>query len=88
MTKVPWRSRECKNKHTVFTVTKLGECISVNHLQLTELGFFGQANGTLTKTHCKNIMIFIDHYSRLQFIYLMTSNLTLSEMIDTKQALE
>jgi hypothetical protein len=50
MTKVPWRGKERKSKHTVFVATKPGECVSVDHIILMEPGFFGQAKGTLTKT--------------------------------------
>jgi hypothetical protein len=55
---------------------------------LTEPSFFGQAKGILTKTCYKNATIFVDHYSRLQFVYLMTSNLSLLETIKAKQAFE
>ncbi len=88
MTKVPWRGKECKSKHTVFVATKPGECISIDHLILTEPGFFGQAKGILTKTRYKDATIFVDHYSRLIFVYLMTSNLSSSETIEAKQAFE
>jgi hypothetical protein len=87
-TKGPWRGKVCKNKHTVFTATKLGKCVSVDYLQSTEPGFFGQVKGTLTKTCCKSATIFVSHYSRLQFVYLMTTNLTSLETIDAKQAFE
>jgi hypothetical protein len=50
-----------------------------------EPGFFGQAKGTLTKTCYKNATSFVDH-SRLICVYLMTSNLNLSEKIEAKQA--
>jgi hypothetical protein len=86
MNKVPWRGKECKVEHRVFTATKPGECISINHLQLTEPCFFGQAKGALTKTHYKSTTINVNQYSRLKFVYLMTSNLTLSETINTKRA--
>jgi hypothetical protein len=88
MTKVLWRGKEHKSEHTVFVTTKPGECVSVDHLISTERGFFGQAKGTLTKTCYKNATIFVNHYSRLIFVYLMTSNLNSSEMIEAKQAFE
>jgi hypothetical protein len=84
MTKVPWRGKERKNKHTVFTATKLGKCVSVDYLQSTEPSYFGQ----LANTRYKNVTIFVNHYSRLQFVYLMTSNLTSLETSDAKQAFE
>jgi hypothetical protein len=88
MTTVPWRSKECKSKHTVFIATKPVECVSVDHLQSMEPGFFGQAKEILTKTHYKNATIFVNHYSKLQFGYLMTSNISLLETIEAKQAFD
>ncbi len=86
MTKVAWRSKEQKNKHTVFNAIKPGECVSIDHLQSTEPGFYGQAKEWLTKTFYKNVTIFVDHYSRLQFVYLMPLNLTSSKTLDAKHA--
>jgi hypothetical protein len=86
MTKVPWRGKKRKSKHTVFVATKPGECVSVDHLISTEPGFFGQTKGILTKTCYKNATIFVNHYSRLIFVYFMTSNLSLLETIEAKQA--
>ncbi len=40
MTKIPWRGRETKASHEVFISTKPGECISVNQMRSTEVGFF------------------------------------------------
>jgi hypothetical protein len=88
MTKVPWRGKERKSKLTAFIATKPGECVSVDHLISTELGFFGQAKGTLTKTRYKSATFFVNHYSRLIFAYLMASNLNLSETVEAKQAFE
>ncbi len=36
----------------------------------------------------KNATIFVDHFSRLQYVYLMTLNSTSSETIDAKRAFE
>ena len=89
MTKVPWRSKGQRDStHPVFAATKPGECVSVDHMQSTEPGFYGQSKGILTKTRYRNATIFVDHYSRLKFVYLMTSNLTGKETIDAKRAFE
>ncbi len=88
MTKVTWRGKEQKAQHSVFTATKLGGFVSVDHLQSTEPGFFGQAKGHLTKTRYKNATVFVDHFSRLQYIHLMTTNLTLSKTLEAKHAFE
>jgi hypothetical protein len=89
MTKVPWRSKGQRNStHPVFAATKPGECVSVNHMQSTEPGFYGQSKGILTKTRYQNATIFVDHYSRFKFVYLMTSNLTGKETVNAKRAFE
>ena len=89
MTKVPWRSKGQRNvTHPVFATTKPGGCISVDHMQSTEPGFYGQSKGTLTKTRYRNATIFVDHYSRLKFVYLMTSNLTGQEAVNAKRAFD
>jgi hypothetical protein len=89
MTKFPWQTKASSNNgNYVFAATKPGECVSVDHIQSTEPGFYGQVEGALTKTCYKNVTIFVDHYSCLRFIYLMTSNLTLSETLNAKRAFE
>ncbi len=88
MTKVPWRSKGQHNvTHPVFAASKPGECVSVDHMQSTEpAGFYGQSKGILTKARYRNATILVDHYSRLKFVYLLTSNLTGQETIDAKRA--
>jgi len=49
MTKIPWRGKETKASHEVFIATKPGECVSVNQMASTEVGFFAQMKGKLTK---------------------------------------
>jgi hypothetical protein len=56
-------------------------------MQSTEQ-FYGQAKGALTKTRYRNATIFVDHYSCLKFVYLMTSNLTSAKTINAKHAFE
>jgi len=40
MTKIPWRGKEPKSSHKVFTATKPGETVSVDQMVSTEVGFF------------------------------------------------
>jgi hypothetical protein len=49
MTKIPWCSKETTASHTVFIVTKLGECISIDQMILTEVGFNVQLKEKFTK---------------------------------------
>ncbi len=70
MTKLPWRGKETKADHEVFVATKPGECTSADQMTSTEVGFSAQLKGKLTKKHYKCATIFVDHFSRLQFVHL------------------
>ena len=59
MTKTSWRSKESKATHQVFVATKLGECVSINHMVSTHVGFFTQLKGGLTKKRYKAASIFV-----------------------------
>ncbi len=48
---LPWQGEETKADHKVFIMTKPGECVSVNQMTLTEVGFYMQLKGKLTKKH-------------------------------------
>jgi hypothetical protein len=65
MTKLPWRGKESKSSHEVFTATKPRECVSVNHMISTQVGFFAQLKGKLTSKQYRATSIFVDHFSRL-----------------------
>jgi hypothetical protein len=71
----------------VFVATKAGKCVSVYQMILTQVGFIAQLKGTLTKKRYIAAIVFIDHYSRLKYIHLMTK-LTSKETMEAKQALE
>ncbi len=86
ITRIPWRSRETKASHEVFITTKPGECISIDQMTLTEVGFYVQMKGKLTKTRwCATV--FVDHYSRLRFVHLQTNNSSV-ETVAAKRAFE
>jgi hypothetical protein len=87
MTKLPWRGKESKSSHEVFTATKPGECISVDHMISTHVGFFAQLKGKLTSKWYRAASIFIDHFSRLQFVHLMQDLLS-DETIKAKETFE
>ncbi len=70
MTKLPWQGKETKADHEVFVTIKPGECVLVDQMTSTEVGFFAQLKGKLTKKHYKCTTIFVDHYSRLHFVHL------------------
>jgi hypothetical protein len=86
MTKLPWRGKEKKSSH-LFVATKPGKTVSVDQMASTEVRFFAQLKGTLTKKRYRCATIFVDHYSRLQFIHLQTDDSAV-ETIATKRAFE
>jgi hypothetical protein len=74
MTKIPWRGRETKASHKVFIATKPGECISFDQMTSTEVGFYAQMKGKLTKKRYRCATVFVDHYSCLCFVPLQVNN--------------
>jgi hypothetical protein len=85
MTKIPWRGNEGASDHTVFEGTAPGQIVSVDQMISTQMGFIAQLKGALTKKRFTADTVFTDHYSRLQYIHLMT-RLSSQETIDTKRA--
>ncbi len=51
------------------------------------MGFIAQLKGALTKKRYTAATVFMDHYSRLKYIHLMTK-LTSKETMEAKQAFE
>jgi hypothetical protein len=49
MTKLPWQGKETKANQEVFVVAQPGECILVDQMTSTEVGFYAQLKGRLTK---------------------------------------
>jgi len=87
MTKNPWRGKETKASHEVFIATKPGECVSVDQMASTAVGFFAQMKGKLTKRRYRCATIFVDHFSRLRFVHLQTNDSS-EETLSTKRAFE
>jgi len=87
MTKIPWHGKETKASHKIFIATKLGECISVDQMASTEVGFFAQMKGKLTKRRYRCATIFVDHFSRLHFVHLQIDDSS-TETIAAKRAFE
>jgi hypothetical protein len=85
MAKVPWKGQETSSDHQVYVETKSGQCVSVNQLISTQVGFIAQLKGTLTKRGYTAATIFVDHYSKLKYIHLMTK-LTSEETMEAKRA--
>jgi hypothetical protein len=87
MTKLPWHGKESKSSHKVFIGTNPGECVSINHMISTHVGFFSQLKGELTSKRYRAASIFVDHFSHLRFVHLM-QDLSSDETNKAKEAFE
>jgi hypothetical protein len=87
ITKIPWQGKEAKASHEVFIATKPGECVSIDQMTLTEVGFYAQMKGKLTKNRYRCATVFVDHYSRLRFVHLQIND-SLVETIAAKRTFE
>jgi hypothetical protein len=85
MTKIPWRGHETSSE--VFVAAKAGQCVSVDQLVSMQVGLIAQLKGTLTKKHYTAATVYLDHYSWLKYIHLMTK-LTSEETMEAKRAFE
>jgi hypothetical protein len=59
MTKLPWQGKETKANHEVFVATKPGEYVYVDQMTSTEVGFYAQLKGKLTKKQYKCDTIYV-----------------------------
>ena len=88
MTKRPWRTKPGKHKTSeIHTVTKPGQCVSVDQLESRTAGLIPQLKGRLTRQRYKAATVFVNHFPRLSFIYLQRS-ITSSETLNAKKAFE
>ena len=71
-TKRPWRTK-AHHKAKLQVATKPGQCVSVDQLESSVLGFIGHLKGILTRKRYKTATIFVDHFSQLSYVYLRTS---------------
>jgi hypothetical protein len=56
-------------------------------MKSTEVGFFAQLKGSLTKKQYRYCTVFVDHFSRLCFLYLQIDDSSAETML-AKQAFE
>jgi hypothetical protein len=87
MTKIPWCGKETKSSHKVFVATKPGECISVDQMTLTKLGFVAQLKSRLTKKRYCCATIFVDHFSHLRYIHPQVDDFSI-KTVAAKHAFE
>ncbi|EJK77403.1 hypothetical protein THAOC_00765, partial [Thalassiosira oceanica] len=79
--------RNTSRRSKIFDVNKPGACVSVDQLESSHAGFIAQMKGRLTNDRYRAATIFVDHYSKVRYVYLM-KNLTSAETIKAKLAFE
>ena len=85
MHRKPWRSKAQPGRIAI--TTRAGQCISVDQLESSTVGFIGQLKGKLTTQRYKYATVFVDHFSRYTYVHLQKS-LTSEETLEAKRAFE
>ena len=84
-TKKPWRTKAQPAR--IRTVTRPGECVSVDQLESPVPGLKGQNKGYFYRERYKVATIFVDHFSRLSYVHLQESTKGLETLL-AKRAFE
>lgn len=69
-TKCAWRTRAPPNKISPRVINGPGDCISVDQLESSTPGLIAQIQGWITREWYRAATNFVDHYSRLSYVYL------------------
>jgi hypothetical protein len=84
----PWQTKGSANKDpTTKVITRPGECVSINQLELTTPGLIAPLRGIPTKQHYKVATVFVDHATRFGYVHLQQST-GAEETIKVKMAFE
>ena len=70
MTRRAKRTKSKANKVSGMTITAPGQCVSVDQLESNTPGFIAQLKGIPTTDRYRAASVYVDHHSRLSFIYL------------------
>ena len=82
----PWRTK-AKPSSTIRRASQPGQCVSVDQLVSSTPGLIGQTTGKLTTSRFYIATVFVDHYSRLDYVHLQEST-GAEDTIEAKQAFE
>jgi Reverse transcriptase (RNA-dependent DNA polymerase) len=69
------------------TISKPGDCISIDQMESPVPGYVAQMKGIPTKSRYNAATIFVDHYSDITFVHLQQSTKA-NETIEAKEAFE
>jgi hypothetical protein len=81
------RTKTPSNKIESMTITAPGQCVSVDQLESNTPGFIAQLKGIPTTNRYRGVTVYVDHYSRVSFIYLHR-RLTSEETVRGKKVFE
>jgi hypothetical protein len=87
MTRRPWRGKPAKQPPITKEITAAGQVVSVDQLESPVDGLVGQLKGALTTKRYKAATVYVDHYSKLSFVYLQHSTSAV-ETLESKEAFE
>jgi hypothetical protein len=85
MTKLSRHGKESTSSQKIFVAAKLGEIVSVNQMESTEVGFFAQLKGSFTKKRYRYGTAFVDHFSQLHFVHLQIGDSAAETMLAKKR---
>jgi hypothetical protein len=83
MTKKLWMSKGKKPKGVGHVATSRGQIVSVDQLESSAAGFISQLKGRLIRRRYKAATVFVDHFSRMSYVYLQES-LTSADTVEDK----
>ena len=86
-TKRAWRSRTSPNHLAPATITRPGDCVSVDQLESSTPGLIAQLRGFLTRQRYTVATIFVDHFSHLSYVHLQRST-SAEDTLQAKRAFE
>jgi hypothetical protein len=86
-TKRVWRTRASPNNITPAIITGPGDCMSVDQIESSTTGLIAQITGFLTRQRYTVATVFVDHYSRLSFVFLQKGTKG-DETVQAKRAFE
>jgi len=85
-TRRPWRTK-AKPKSVLKTITRPGQCVSVDQLESTTPGMIAQLKGIPTTKRYTAATVFVDHFSGLGYVHLQKTT-NADETVQAKQAFE
>jgi len=87
-TRRPWRTRAPGNQgDPTRTITKPGDCVSIDQLVSVTPGLIAQAKGSCTTKQYRVATVFVDHFSRMGYVHVQ-KGATALETIEAKNAFE